>query len=314
MRTLVTGGLGYIGHAVCSELRAAGYDVTATTRTDLSEAVAPSGVSVVACDMRDGAALTELVVDGRFDSVVHLAGLARTRESFDVPLAYFDVNVGGAVNLLEALDKVPPSRRPSLLYGSTTLVYGSRYVGVVDENSVPDPESPYADTKLAVERLVAAQANAGNLAAAVLRIFNVGGGYDGVGDTDPTRIIPNLLRAATGETDGIDIVGHGRAMRDFVHVADVAAAIRSAMAAVHPGTCPIFNVGSGVGTRIIDVAHCVEEVSGCEINMRSTAPEGSPSRLVADIGYALRRLDWAPQRSDLHTIIEDAWACWPRAR
>jgi UDP-glucose 4-epimerase len=281
MRALVTGGLGYLGHAVTVELLSAGWDVTVTSRGPGERgACPPSAANVVMCDLREAKAIATIVNEGGFDTVVHLAGLARARESFDEPLAYFDVNVGGTANLLRVLDELPAAKRPSLIYASTTLVYGSRYVGAVDENHEPSPESPYADTKVAAERLIAAQANTGRLAAAILRVFNVGGAVDGVGDVDPTRIIPNLLRAAAGQAPSVTLVGNGTAIRDFVHVADVARAVRMATGIVRTGACPIYNVG----------------------------------RLIADIRYATGALGWEPERSALHEIIKDAWACWQPAQ
>jgi UDP-glucose 4-epimerase len=228
-----------------------------------------------------------------------------------MPLAYFDVNVGGTANLLRTLDKLPDDRRPSLIYASTTLVYGSRLVGAVDENAEPSPESPYADSKVAAERLILAHATTGRLGAVILRIFNVGGGVDGVCDTDPTRIIPALLRVAADDSKSATLVGNGTAIRDFVHVSDVARALRMATEGVRRGACPIYNIGSGVGSRIIDVFTCVEEVVGHEFDIGHTPQEGAPGRLIADISYVERNLGWVPERSDLRTIIADAWNCWP---
>lgn len=313
MRALVTGGLGYIGHAVTAELLTAGWDVTVTSRGPSENgACPPSGAAVVTCDLLDAPRVRTIVHDGDFDTVVHLAGLARARESFHEPLAYFDVNVGGTSNLLHAIDTLPADgKRPSLIYASTTLIYGSRYVGAVDENHEPSPESPYADTKVAAERMIAAQAVTGRLAAAILRVFNVGGAVDGVGDVDPTRIIPALLRAAAGDAPSVTLVGNGTAIRDFVHVADVARAVRLATEVVRTGACPIYNIGSGVGSRIVDVLRCVEETTGRRLEIQNTPQDGAPGRLIADIRYATGQLRWAPERSDLQSIITDAWKCWP---
>lgn len=313
MHALVTGGLGYIGHAVNSEFLAEGWDVTVLSRgcPDERKAMLRTGAKIVQGDLLDQRRMREILVDGEYDTVVHLAGLARARESFDEPLAYFDVNVGGTANLLRALADFPEDRAvPSLIYASTTLVYGSRYVGAVDENTDPSPESPYADSKVAAERMILAQANTGKLAASILRVFNVGGAVDGLGDEDPTRIIPNLLRAASGEKPSVTLVGHGSGVRDFVHVADVARAVRKATGIVRPGACPIYNVGSGVGTRIVDVLRCVEEVTGRELAITNTPQEGAPARIIADIRYTTGALDWQPERSDIRTIIADAWSCW----
>jgi UDP-glucose 4-epimerase len=313
MRVLVTGGLGYVGHAVTVDFRQAGYDVTVLRRSpeDAAETT-PAGAVVVSGDLRDRDRILEIVKDGRYDAVVHLGGLPRPRESFAEPLDYFEVNVGGTLNLLRALQAFPgPTGPVPFIYASTTLVYGSRRVGSVDESVDPSPESPYADTKVAAERMVMAHAETGDCAAAILRIFNVGGGFGGVGDNDPSRIIPTLLSAAAGQRPSITLVGNGTTIRDFVHVGDVASAARAAISYAWPGACPVFNIGSGVGTRMVDLLHCVEEVTGQTISVQHTPQEGPPGRLIADIGYAKSQLRWEPVRSDLRTIVADAWDCWP---
>lgn len=311
MRVLVTGGHGYLGHAVTFDLVEAGADVTALSRTDgTSLSPQPRRAAVVTGDLRDRDRIGQIIRHGGFDAVVHLAGLARARESFDDPLTYFDVNVGGTVNLLHAIDALPGGVKPSVIYASTTLVYGSRHIGAVDENAEPAPESPYAETKVAAERLILAHASTGRLAAAILRIFNVGGAVDGVGDTDPTRIIPNLLRAATGDQPSVTLMGTGTALRDFVHVSDVAAAVTVMLKHVRTGACPVYNIGSGVGTRMVDVLRCVEDVTGRSLEVVHTPQEGRPGRLIADISNTTSQLPWTPASSALSTIVADAWECW----
>ena len=312
MRALITGGTGYIGTAVASELLSAGMHVTVLGQRERPFAEAAIDTELLVADIRDRATVTRVVTEGRFDTIVHLAGLARTRESFNKPLDYYETNVGGTVNLLRAIESLPADApAPSIIYGSSTLVYGSRYVGAVSETAAPEPESPYAETKETVERLLVAQANTGSLAGTILRIFNVAGGVNGVCDTDPTRIIPTLMRAAA-ESIPVNLIGRGVSVRDFVHPADVASAFRAAVTAARPGACPIYNVGSGTGTRIIDALHCLEEVAGVEIEIEHTPQEGVPPSLIADISAAARDLEWEPTRSDIRTIITDAWPCWPR--
>jgi UDP-glucose 4-epimerase len=312
MRVLVTGGFGFIGHAVTVDFLQAGHEVTILRRGQDNGGTPAPGATVVSGDLRDGARIYEIVRDGSFEAVIHLGGLPRPRDSFAEPLEYFEVNVGGTLNLLRALAAFPTATGPvALIYASTTLVYGSRRVGSVDESVDPSPETPYADTKVAAERMIAAHAETGACAAAILRIFNVGGGVAGISDTDPSRIIPTLLGAAAGQRTNITLVGNGTTIRDFVHVADVAAAARAALSYVWPGACPVFNIGSGVGTRMVDLLHCVEDVTGQTISVQHTPQEGAPGRLIADISYARSQLLWEPSRSDLRTVVADAWDCWP---
>lgn len=109
------------------------------------------------------------------------------------------------------------------------------------------------------------------------------------------------------------LVGNGTAIRDFVHVADVAKAVRLATGVVRTGACPTYNIGSGVGSRIVDVLRCVEDVTGHSLEITNTPQDGAPARLIADIRYATGHLDWAPDSSDLHRIISDAWKCWKQS-
>ena len=149
MRVLVTGGLGFIGHAVTVDLRQVGYDVTVLRRDpENGSTTTSSGATIVSADLRDRERIFDIVKHGSYDAVVHLGGLPRPRESFAEPLDYFDVNVGGTLNLLRALETFPAAAGPTpLIYPSTTLVYGSRRVGSVDESLDPSPETPYADTE-----------------------------------------------------------------------------------------------------------------------------------------------------------------------
>ena len=307
MRVLVTGGLGYVGRAVSLELLATGNYVVALAPG--SEAAAPAGVEVVNGDLRDGECVAAIVRDGSFDAVVHLAALARARDSVSSPHDYQAVNVGGTENLLRALDaRAQPVR---FVFASTAMVYGSRHDSAVDEDVDPAPDTPYGRTKLAAERLVAAHAAGGTSAAVILRIFNVGGAVAGVADPDRSRIIPLLLSVAAGERAAFTLLGEGSAIRDFVHVADVALAARAALERAAPGASRVYNVGSGVGTRVIDVVRCVEETTGQRIAVEHAPDEGAPGRLVADVARARRDLDWSPARSQLSTIVADAWAAWP---
>ncbi|HJQ41647.1 MAG TPA: NAD-dependent epimerase/dehydratase family protein [Jatrophihabitantaceae bacterium] len=311
MRALITGGTGYVGGAVAAELAASGFHVTILGQREKAEVQPAVEATRLYADIRDRNVVNRVLTEGRYDTIVHLAGLARTRESFNEPLDYYETNIGGTINLLRAIESLPAELpAPSIIYGSSTLVYGSRYVGAVSETAAPEPESPYAETKHTIERLLIASANAGKLAGTILRIFNVAGGVNGVCDVDPTRIIPTLMRAAAEGTP-VTLVGNGVAVRDFVHPADVATAVHAAIKAARPGACPIYNVGSGVGTRIIDALHCLEEFAGVEIKIEHTPQEGLPPSLIADITAAGRDLGWQPTRSDITTIISDAWPCWP---
>jgi len=292
MRVLVTGGQGYLGHALCDSLRAAGHTVTLLDRR--------TGV-----DIRDRAGVAEAVRVARPDAVCHLAALTRARDSLADPLTYFDVNAGGTLNLLLALDRPVP-----FVLASSSIVYGGQHTGALHEELRPHPESPYAASKLAAEQMVTAHAANGAIGGIVLRLFNVSGASGGIGDTDTTRIIPNVFRAITGELPHVTLNGDGSATRDFVHVVDVVEAIRSAIEKARPGSGAIYNIGGGTGISMAGIIKAAEGVTGERVPVKHNPPKPEPPHLIADIARARAELGWEPWRSTAERILTDAWAAW----
>ncbi|MEU8209996.1 NAD-dependent epimerase/dehydratase family protein [Micromonospora sp. NPDC049044] len=311
MHVLVTGGLGFLGRAVARDLLAAKHRVTVMTR-GRGDRTAPSGVELVTGDIRDRARVAEIVQEGGYDGVVHLAALTSGRDSFADPLGYFDVNATGTLNLLMALDAARTTTAPAaLVFASTNIVYGSQHHGALSEDLDPHPESPYAASKVAAEHMVAAYAATGAIGAVILRPFNIAGAVDGVTDTDGARIIPNVFRAITGELDQVTLNGDGAAVRDFVHVADVAVAVRLALTACTPGISQTINIGSGIGTSMANVVATVEQIAGKSVIVHSQPPKPEPPELVADVGRAQTVLGWTPEKSKIGDILADAWESWP---
>ncbi|MEU5961657.1 NAD-dependent epimerase/dehydratase family protein [Micromonospora parva] len=312
MHVLVTGGLGFLGRAVARDLLASGHRVTVMTR-GRGERTAPSGVDLVTGDIRDRARVAEIVQEGGYDGVVHLAALTSGRDSFADPLGYFDVNAVGTLNLLMALDAARTNTTPaSLVFASTNIVYGSQRHGALSEDLAAHPESPYAASKVAAEQVVAAYAATGAIGAVILRPFNIAGAADGVTDTDRARIIPNVFRAITGELDHVTLNGDGTAVRDFVHVADVATAIRLALTVCTPGASQTINVGSGIGTSMATVVATAEQITGLPVTVHRQPPKPEPPVLIANVSRAHTILGWTPARSKLSEILADAWQAWPR--
>ncbi|MFI5960263.1 NAD-dependent epimerase/dehydratase family protein [Cryptosporangium sp. NPDC051539] len=307
MRTLVTGGSGYLGRPVVDALLAAGHHVTVVSRRDAS---CRPGVRHLRGDVRDRARVHDIVTDGRFDAVCHFAAAVKGRDSFADPLTYFDVNVAGTLNLLRALrDAGSPAR---FVFASTDKVYGSSRSGAVDETVPPAPESPYAESKTSAEQLIAAQARTGAIGAVTLRCFNLAGTAGGVPDDDPDRIIPNAFRAATGVRSHVTLNGDGSAVRDFVHVLDVTDAVVLALDAVRPGRSHTYNIGSGVATSMAEIVAAVEEVTGLPVPVVRAPAQPEPQALIADVGLAREHLGWSPGRSDLTAMLREAWQAWPR--
>ncbi|MEU7617072.1 NAD-dependent epimerase/dehydratase family protein [Micromonospora rifamycinica] len=312
MHVLVTGGLGFLGHAVTLDLLAAGHRVTVLSRGPTDRKPAP-GADLVTGDLRDRAGIAVVVRTGSYDGVVHLAALTSGRDSLADPLTYFDVNAAGTLHLLMALDSVRDRAAPaSFVLASTNIVYGSQRSGTLSEELDVHPESPYGASKVAAEQMVAGYAATGAVGAVTVRPFNVAGAVDGVTDTDPVRIIPNVFRVMTGQLDQVSLNGDGSAVRDFVHVADVATGIRLALAACTPGTHHAVNLASGVGTSMAEVITVAEQVTGRSVTVRQLPPKPEPSHLVGEISRAHSLLGWQPTRSDLTQMIADGWAAWQR--
>jgi UDP-glucose 4-epimerase len=311
MRTLVTGAGGFVGRAVVRRLARDGHVVTALLHRAPATAAFPAGVTTAVADLRDRERIRDLAVGGRFEAVAHLAALKNVRDSLDHPLPYFDVNVGGTVSLLQALEDARPAGADwvRLVFASSHAVYGATDDDrPVSEDSAPLPINAYGASKLAAEHAIAHQASTGSLGAVSLRCFNVSGAVDGHGDPDLTRVIPGALAVAAGQAPVFPLNGDGSAVREFVHVADVAEAFRLALQSTRQGEHVALNVGSGVGISVREVLTVVERVTGRTVAVRVLPPKPEPRVVVADVTRVRQSLGWTPTRSAIDTIVGDAWA------
>ena len=228
-----------------------------------------------------------------FDGVCHLAGLAQVRESRTDPLRYWQTNTGGMLALLDWLPKAGADR---LVIASTCAVYGEPDQQPIAETAPETPTNPYGSSKLAADRAAADCAASGELGAISLRAFNITGAIPGRPDHDLTRLIPKLLAVQHGHAPEITINGDGSAIRDFVHVADMADAFARALTACQPGTWRAYNVGSGQPRSIADVIRTVETVTGRPVPRRH-ATARTRARLPR------RRHHPHPQRTRLATHL-----------
>ncbi|WP_395104938.1 NAD-dependent epimerase/dehydratase family protein [Actinomadura sp. SCN-SB] len=302
MRVLVTGAAGYVGYAVGRRLVAAGHEVGGLVRRPGRDL--PPGVRPVVGDLLDPAGLGA-VLDEPYDAVCHLAALTRVRESFAEPLRFFTANVQGTVNLLEAL----PRTVTRVVYGSTAAVYGAPDRQPIPEEQAPAPTSPYGASKLAAEQAVLFHARTGAAGAVVLRTFNVAGSVGGRPDPDETRLIPKALAVAAGRAAELQINGDGGAVREYLHVDDLAAAhVRALEGCPPPGEGRVYNAGGGAGASVREVIKAVEDVTGRPVPTVRRPPQPEPPLLVCDARAIRRDLGWRPARSALPEIIADAWA------
>jgi len=319
VRLLVTGGAGYIGSIVAGHLLAAGHDVVVLDNLERGhrEAV-PTGARLVVADLLDRHVLGDALAEG-FDGVLHFAALALVGESVSHPERYWRTNVGGTLNLLEAMSDVGVSR---LVFSSTCAVYGQPEEVPISEQATPRPLNAYGASKLAVDEMIASFCTARNLGAVSLRYFNVAGASGERGeDHDPeTHLIPNVLRAALGITEFVEIYGtdyptpDGTAIRDYIHIDDLSDAHLLALDAARPGDHQIYNLGNGNGFSVREVIGTAESVTGRAIPTREAARRpGDPPMLVAASERIRSELGWKPQKPELSRIVADAWT-FARAR
>lgn len=311
MRVLVTGGAGYIGSIVATRLLESGGDVTVLDdlSTGHGDAV-PPGASFVRGRVHDAA---DLLAGRRFDAAVHLAASSLVAESIADPAKYEENNVVGTRRLLAALAGLGIER---LVFSSSAAVYGEPEEVPITEDAATSPVNPYGASKLAVDELLGAEASNGVLGAASLRYFNVAGAYGGLGERhDPeSHLVPIALEAALGLRAGLAIYGDdyatrdGTCVRDYIHVADLAAAHLAALERTVPGCHRIYNLGNGTGFTVREVLSAVQAVTGRTLAV-TVGPRraGDPAVLVASSARAADELGWVPERPEIARMIEDAW-------
>jgi UDP-glucose 4-epimerase len=229
------------------------------------------------------------------------------------PGPYWQVNALGSLKLLEAMRAAGVGR---LVCSSTCAVYGEPDTVPISEETALRPINPYGASKLAMDQIATAFATSHELAATSLRYFNVAGASAALGEDHrpETHLIPLILQTAAGEQDAVRIYGtdypteDGTAVRDYVHVEDLARAHLLALDALEPGTHRIFNLGSGTGHSVREVIGAVEGVLGkpVEVTEGERRP-GDPPELVASIERIQADLGWRPERT-LAEMIESAWA------
>lgn len=313
MRILVTGAFGYVGRALTLRLLESGHEVVALTRQRSGHDLTADfdAVDVIEADVRDRDRLRRAFEGGEVEGVCHLAALTRVRESFERPEEYHAVNVGGTRALLEALiDSRGRDASPiPFVHASTAAVYGAPEIQPITEDAAPAPASPYGESKLAAEQVVRDHVAAGTIAATVLRAFNISGSVAGYADPDESRIIARTLLAAAGLRPPLTLHGDGSAVRDFVHVDDVARAYvlaLSTLARAEATDFRIYNVGA-TGASVREIIAAVESVTGRQVPIVQRPPQSGVPMLLADTGRIRGELGWKPERSSLEEIVADTW-------
>jgi UDP-glucose 4-epimerase len=312
MKLLVTGGAGYVG-SVCSKVfLEQGHSVVIIDDLSTGNADAvPAGAEFVTGDMIEVAAT--LLADGSFDGVAHFAAKSLVGESVQAPQNYWYSNV---VKTLELLEVMRAAGTPRLVFSSTAATYGEPQVVPITEDAPTRPTNAYGATKLAIDHAITSYAHAHGLAATSLRYFNVAGAYAGLGERHAveTHLIPLVLQVANGSRDEILVFGNdwptpdGTAIRDYIHVADLADAHLLALQSAEAGSHRIYNLGNGTGFSVREVIACCRQVTGRPIAERDVARRaGDPAVLIASSAKAIGELRWRPGRSAIDQIVTDAW-------
>ncbi|MCL2451198.1 MAG: UDP-glucose 4-epimerase GalE [Polyangiaceae bacterium] len=321
MCVLVTGGAGYVGSHLVRRLMRAGRSVVILD--DLStghrEAL-PARVPFYLGDVADAHLVRRIVSEHSVRSIVHFAGRIQVAESMRDPRLYYAGNLTATMALLDAaLD----AGVRTFVSSSSAAVYGTPVDVPIGEDADTRPISPYGETKLAVERLLASYSRAYGLLYAALRYFNAAGAEPGLGErhVPESHLIPRVLDVALGKSPRVVVHGDdyptpdGTCIRDYVHVVDLADGHLAALDYLAAGgESGVFNLGTGRGRSVREVISMCRAVTGKEIPV-SWGPrrEGDPPSLVASPRLAQVRFRWRAECSSLDRIVRDAWA-WHRCK
>ena len=312
---LITGGAGYIGSHTAKALSRAGFYPVVLDNLSTGHRWAVKWGPLIEGDLADHKLIREVI--GRFQvrAVVHFAASAYVTESMSNPGKYFRNNLANTLHLLDAMVDLNVRH---MVFSSTCATYGIPEHLPITEEHRQHPINPYGESKLATERILHWYAKIHDLYWVALRYFNAAGADpDGelgeVHDPEP-HLIPQAIRAALGELPHVNICGtdyptaDGTAIRDYVHVTDLAMAhVRALQHAMGHRTSRSLNLGTGKGHSVRQVISTVERVVGTRVPARETERRpGDPPILTADARRAGRILGWKPQYSELETIVRTA--------
>jgi UDP-glucose 4-epimerase len=315
MAILVTGGAGYIGSVTAELLRAKGEQVVVLDDVARGHrgALDPR-VPFYEGKVGDRDLLARITAEHSIESCVHFAALAYVGESVLEPAKYFENNVEQGIVFFGQLLNAGVRR---VVFSSTCASYGEPKQTPISEDCPQWPVNPYGWSKLFVERLLDSYDHAYGTKFVALRYFNAAGATERLGEhhEPESHLIPNVLAAAAGDAPVVTVFGDkyptpdGTAIRDYVHVSDLADAHVRALEYLRAGgNSEFLNLGTGHGYSVLDVVEAARLATGRKIAIRMQPPRaGDPPRLVADPAKAKRILGWEPEKSDLRSIISSAW-------
>lgn len=327
MKVLVTGGAGYIGSHTCVELLQADYDVVVFDSLANShaeslarvESITGKSLQFVQGDIRERDQLREVFKTHDISAVIHFAGLKAVGESSQIPLHYYDVNVGGSIALMEVMEEF---NCHTLVFSSSATVYGADAPIPYVETLPTAACNVYGRTKLMVEEILrdAADKPGSSWNISLLRYFNpIGAHSSGLIGEDPQGIPNNLLpyvaQVAVGRLPQLQVFGDdydtidGTGVRDYIHVVDLARGHVKALQKMlqDQAACRVYNLGAGKGYSVLEVISAFEKASGKTISYKiSPRREGDLAEYYADASLALKELGWQTEYS-LEVMVEDTW-------
>ncbi|MGY8679141.1 UDP-glucose 4-epimerase GalE [Bradyrhizobium sp. UFLA05-153] len=313
---LVTGGAGYIGSHACRALAAAGYQPLVYDNLATGHRSFVAG-SLVTGDLLDEATLARVFTDHEVRAVIHFAAASLVGESVADPQKYYINNVQGTLSLLKAMRNAGCHR---IVFSSTGAVYGNADSKALPESFACAPINPYGASKWMIERMLADYRAAYGFGAFCLRYFNASGAdlAGGIGELrdNETHLIPRAMMALQGHVGDFAVFGDdydtpdGTAIRDYIHVTDLAAAHVAALKLLLEGHAGgSFNLGTGTGFSVREILSAIKQETGREVpHVIKPRRPGDPTYLVADPSAARKVLNFVPSHSDLPTIIRTAWA------
>ncbi len=313
---LVTGGAGYIGSHTVRVLLEAGRKVVVVDNLSAGKLVAvPKGALFEKADTRDLPALIKIFEKHRPSAVLHFAAWLAVGDSVEKPLEYYDNNVIGSIRLLTAMAQFQVK---NFVFSSTSAVYGQPSRVPIDESFPYQPESPYGQTKLAVEQILPWAELAHGIKWVALRYFNAAGAHPdgtmGLDTPSATQLIPRVITALLNnqpaEINGTDWpTPDGTCIRDYIHVCDLAEAhLKSLELLENGGGSGAYNLGTGHGTSVKQIIIAIEKASGLKIKIKlNPRRAGDPAEVWANCDKAMSELNWKPMFTDVDQIVKTAW-------
>jgi len=316
MKVLVTGGAGYIGSHTVKALAAAGFEPVVFDNLSEGHEWAVRWGPLVKGDLAESHAIAGALAAHKVEAVIHFAAHAYVGESVKAPRKYFRNNVTNTLNLLDAMLDAGVAH---IVFSSSCATYGDPVRLPIAEDHPQSPVNPYGESKLFVEKVLRWYGKAYDLKWLALRYFNAAGadpeGDIGEDHAPETHLIPLAILAALGRHREVEVFGtdydtpDGTAIRDYVHVTDLADAhVRALRYLLDRGQPMALNLGSGIGYSVREIIGSVERVGGRPVPVRNSGRRaGDPAVLLADSSRAKDTLGWAPANSNLDTITGTAW-------